>query len=112
MDDEFVKQLLDKLENDLNISSCNDFIGNLFDQRAEKIHTSISKNKEYKEQLKVLHKLNDEIIAKYENGREIISLIEDFKDNYIDTTSLIEKQMYKYGLYDGMKLIIEGLKNN
>ena len=48
MDDEFVKQLLDKLENDLNILSCNDFIGNLFDQRAEKIHTSISKNKEYR----------------------------------------------------------------
>ena len=102
MDDKFVKQILDKLENDLNIAPSKDFIGNLFDQRAEKIHTSISKNKEYKKQLKILHKLND----------EIISLIEDFKDNYIDTTSLIEKQMYKYGLYDGMKLIIEGLKNN
>ena len=112
MDDKFVKQLLDKLENDQNIAPSEDFIGSLFDQRAEKIHTSISKHKEYKEQLKILHNLNDEIIAKYENGREIISLIEDFKDNYIVTTSLIEKQMYKYGLYDGMKLILEGLKIN
>ena len=41
--------------------------------------------------------INDNIINQYEN---VIDEIED----------TIEKSMYKHGLYDGLKLIIEGMK--
>ena len=110
MSEDILKVILDKLENDLNIETSIDFIGDLFNQRAEKIHSAISTNKEYKQKLKNLHSLDEEIIAKYENGLEIISTIEEFNDSYSEMSSVIEKQMYKYGLYDGMKLIIEGMK--
>jgi len=108
MTEEFINRILDKFESDLHITKNKDFIGTLFEQRDENIYTSISKSDKYKSQLEILNNINNKIINKFEKGRDIIEAIEE----YFQMRCLIEKEMYKYGLYDGMKFIIEGMKNN
>ncbi len=112
MNDDFISNILDSLERNIHISQENidDFIGTLFEQRAEDMHTSVTKSEKYKNQLKKVHSVNDKILSKYENAKEIIEDFEESQDVHGELGELIEKEMYKYGLYDGMKLMIEGMK--
>lgn len=90
--------------------SIDDFIGTLFEQRAEDMHTSVTKSEKYKCQLKKVHSVNDKILSKYENAKDIIEDFEESQDVHGELGEIIEKEMYKYGLYDGMQLILKGLK--
>ena len=49
---------------------------------------------------------------KYDNGWEVITEIEDYLGTTYKMQNLIEKQMYKFGVYDGMKIILEEIKRN
>ena len=46
MNDDFISNILDSLERNIHISQENidDFIGTLFEQRAEDMHTSVTKS--------------------------------------------------------------------
>ena len=112
MYDDFIKQLLNLLGQNLNLKENKDFIETLFNQRAENFHISITKNKEYEKCRKNIRNVNDKIFAKYQNADDIISSIEEYESASGEMGSLIERQMYKYGLYDGLHLILDGLQKN
>lgn len=109
MKDDFIKQLLNLLGKDLKLKENNDFIETLFNKRAENFHISITKNKEYERCRKNIRNVNDKIFAKYPNADDIISSIEEYEIASSEMGGLIERQMYKYGIYDGIRLIFEGL---
>ena len=109
MIEEFIKQALSVLGEDLHLKENKDLIEILFRERAEKFHIAITKNNEYEKCRKNIRNVNDKIFAKYQNADDIISSIEEYEIASSEMGSLIERQMYKYGLYDGMRLILEGL---
>lgn len=109
MKDDFIKQLLNLLGKDLKLKENNDFIETLFNKRAENFHISITKNKKYERCRKNIRNVNDKIFAKYPNADDIISSIEEYEIASSEMGGLIERQMYKYGIYDGIRLIFEGL---
>lgn len=73
MYDDFIKQLLNLLGQNLNLKENKDFIETLFNQRAENFHISITKNEEYEKCRKNIRNVNDKIFAKYQNADDIIS---------------------------------------
>ena len=112
MIEDSIEQVLNILGKDLHIKKNCNFIDTLFDERAEKFHISITKNSRYKIDNKKIKILQDKIFAKYDNADDIISLMEEYENASDNMRYLIEKQMYKHGIYDGIKFVIEGLKNN
>ena len=54
---------------------------------------------------------NNHIIAKYDNAMDIINSMEEYADANGEMSNLIEKQMYKHGVYDGIRLILTDYKN-
>lgn len=110
MDKELFEQIFEKLEKELNIEKSVDFIGELLDERSEMIHLEISDKKEYKAHVSSVTEIEEEIGRKISNPIDIISLIEEHENEVYENYSKCEKLMYKYGLYDGMKLVIEGMK--
>lgn len=111
MDRESIELILQKLEKDLNIEKSEDFIGDLLELRANDIDKEISNDKDYKNYIKQISTIEEEIENKVESSFEIIKLIEKYEHIEYENCRRREKLMYKYGVYDGMKLIIEGLKD-
>ena len=111
MKKELIEQILEKLEDELHIEKNSDFIGELFDDRADTIHSEITKHKEYKKNIDKMNVIDEEIKEKFSNYWDIIKLIEKSRNITYKNSDLCEKLMYKYGVYDGMKLILEGTKN-
>ena len=109
MYDDFIKQVLSILGKDLHIKENSNFIDTLFEERAEKFHIAITKDDKYKTDSNKIRKLQNEIFAKYDNADDIIESMEEYEDASGNMGRLIEKQMYKHGIYDGMRLIIDGL---
>lgn len=107
--EDFIKQVLSIIEKDLQLKENKDFIEILFRERAENFHIAITKNNEYEKCRKSLRKINDKILAKYKNADDIISSIEEYEIASSEMGGLIERKMYKYGIYDGIRLIFEGL---
>lgn len=107
---DFIKQLSNLLGKNLNLKENQNFIDTLFNQRAENFHISITKNNEYEECRKNIRIVNDKILSKYQNADDIINSIEEYECASSEMGSVIERQMYKYGVYDGMQLILKGLK--
>lgn len=107
MYDDSIKQLLDSLSKNLHIKENENFIDTLFEQRAEKFHIAITKDDKYKIEIKKIRKLQNEIFAKYDNASDIINSVEEYGDIMGEMGNLIEKQMYKHGIYDGMRLILD-----
>ena len=112
MYDDFIKQLLNLLSTSLNLKEKQDFIEILFRERAENFHIAITKNAEYEKCRNNIRTVNDKIFAKYQNVNDIINSIEEYESASSEMGSLIEQQMYKYGLYDGLHLILDGLQKN
>lgn len=111
MKKELIEQILEKLEDELHIEKNSDFIGELFDDRADTIHSEITKHKEYKKYIDQINEIDEEIKEKSNNYWDIIKVIEKSRNITYKNSDLCEKLMYKYGLYDGMKLILEGTRN-
>lgn len=112
MYNDFIKQLLNLLGKNLNLKENQNFIDTLFNQRAENFHISITKNNEYEKCRKNIRILNDKILSKYQNADDIINSIEEYEYASSEMGSLIERQMYKYGVYDGIHLILDSLQKN
>ena len=112
MTEDFIKQVLSILGKDLHIKENSNFIETLFEERAEKFHIAITKDDRYKKEKLKMKTANNHIIAKYDNAMDIINSMEEYADANGEMSSLIEKQMYKHGLYDGMRLILDGLHTN
>lgn len=112
MDDDFIKQVLSILGKNLHIKENSNFIDTLFEERAERFHIAITKDNKYKIDSKKIRKLQDEIFEKYDNADDIIKSMEEYEDASGNMGRLIEKQMYKHGVYDGMRLIVDGLQKN
>ncbi len=110
MSEKFVNQLIKALREDLEVESSNDYIGDLFEERAENIHTTIGSNSEYKKQTIKICDVEDEIKGKIYNYQEIIPLVEKHNSIMYKRNYLCEKLMYKQGVLDGILFIIEGAK--
>lgn len=109
MYDDSTKQLLDLLSKNLHIKENENFIDTLFEQRAEKFHTAITKDDKYKIDSVQMRELQNKIFAQYDNANDIINSMEEYEKIIVEMGSLIEKQMYKHGIYDGMRLILDGI---
>lgn len=110
MKNEIGNKIVRGLEEELYVERNIDFIGELFEKRAETIHIAITKNEEYEEYLEGLKEINNEIREKFNNSKEIIRMIEMYENAERKGSRLYEKVMYKYGMHDGIKLILEGTK--
>lgn len=111
MEKELIEQILEKLENDLHIEKNADFIGELFEDRADTIHFEITKHEEYKKYIDKINEIDEEIKGKFSNYWDIVKIIEKSRNITYKNSESCEKFMYKYGIYDGMKLLLEGTKN-
>lgn len=107
MNKKFIENLIELLQKSLKISEKEDVIEDLFKSREEEIHRDITKNEDYKECLKKINKINEEIIGKFKNYEEIIDLIEKHNDADSELGHLVEKTMYKCGLLDGFLIAKE-----
>ena len=110
MDDQFIKKIIQNLKKDLYITESDDFIGDLFEQRTEDIDSAIINNKEYAKYLKRNIEITNEMINKLGNSNEVKSLLEEYLHITSKSNDLCEKIMYKYGILDGMLLVLEGTK--
>lgn len=111
MDNEFINKLIKTLERNLYINVKDNLIEELFYDRSEKFHEAITKNKKYKAYMKKINDIDKEIAEKFENRWEIINMIEKYTNATYEGEELCEKLMYKYGVLDGMLLIIQGTKH-
>ena len=82
----------------------------MFDARRCKIETSIMKSKDYKKYSKEIDKVYDELSEKYNNSYKIINSFEKYSDAIYSRECIYDKLLYKYGVMDGMKLIIDGVE--
>lgn len=106
-----LEQITSKLEEELDRKGKGNFIDELFDVRAEALHIDIRGNLEYKKSTGKVKQIDNEIKMKYGNKYwEIIHLIEKYEEATTDDGVLCEKLMYKHGVLDGMKLILDGTK--
>lgn len=81
-------------------------INKMYDAQEEKIDKIIKQTNE-----KLLGKLTDinieKIIKKYNEAEDIKEMFNKIEDNYNIKISQYNREMYKQGFIDGMKLIIE-----
>ena len=110
MSDNFITELVKRLSNDLETKPSVDFIGDVFEERSEEMHSMISSNNEYKKRTRKICKIEDEIKEKFNNAWEILEVIEKHYKEVYARNYLCEKIMYKQGLLDGILFIIEGTK--
>ncbi|WP_270739442.1 hypothetical protein [Massilioclostridium coli] len=104
------ENLLDQLEQDLQLEKNHDFIGELCEERAEIMHMSIVKNQEYKQHMNIIKQLRMEIRDTFQDDRLVFEYIEKYDKIKRENQYLYEKQMYKHGVYDGIMLLLEGMK--
>lgn len=110
MDKELIEQIMSCLEENWQKENYNDIIGDLFDTRAEEIYSDIAQNKLYREYINKAVEMEEEIKRKFKNSREIMQTIEDTEGARCEREYLSRKLMYIHGIYDGMKLILDGTK--
>jgi len=109
MSKKFIKQLIGRLRDDLEVEPSDDFIGDLFEERAENIHATIGSNSEYIRRTEIISNMQKKIIEKIDNLEEIAPLVEKHNNTLYDRNYLCEKLMYKHGVLDGILFIVEGL---
>lgn len=109
MEQDLYSAILKILEKDIKINTNENLINTLFEKRSEKFHVAVTKNDKYKVQKENLKKANEKIFNKYENAWDIISELENWQNISDEISHIIELQMYKYGVYDGIKLILDSI---
>ena len=105
-----IKQIIRILEEKLPAKTSKDFIGDLFEQRAEDIYAIIVKNEEYRNSTKEIYELEDKMLEIIKNSDEVNKLVERHYDKVYERCYLSDKLMYKHGVLDGLRIIIEGTK--
>lgn len=110
MDKELIKQILNNLEKNWHKENYNDIIGDLFDARAEEIYSDIAKNEIYTEYIDKAIDMENAIKRKFKNNGKIIQAIEVADKARSECEYLSRKLMYMHGIYDGMKLLLDGTR--
>jgi len=103
------KIMLKQLKKELHAKDEGDFILELFEKRLEELQSYIMKDEEYNENSRKILKIRNEIEEKYSNN-EILNAFEKHSSLVYFSNYLYEKLMYKCGVMDGMRLVIDGLK--
>lgn len=111
MNNEIIERLKEILQRGLNTSKDEDLIEEIFNSRMEEFHKDIIKNKQYKEYMKTINKIDKEIKNKFNNYEDIINVIEKHNNATCELEYLCEKLMYKFGLLDGLLLITQCSKS-
>lgn len=111
MNNEIIERLKEILQRGLNTSKDEDLIEEIFNSRMEEFHKDIIKNKQYKEYMKTINKIDKEIKNKFNNYEDIINVIEKHNNATSELEYLCEKLMYKFGLLDGLLLITQCSKS-
>ena len=106
-----IEQIMSKLEEELSRKGEENLVDEIFDERTESLHIYIKGNVKYKKSTEKIRQIDDEIKMKYgDKYREIIQLIEKYEDAVVKDGTICEKLMYKHGVLDGMKLILDGTR--
>ena len=104
------KKILDYLKQDIPLIENDDIIGTLFDEKSNSIEERIIHTKVYQEYRKEILQIECKIYDMLIDNSELLNLVEQFTKITYDRAEICDKLMYKYGFYDGMTLVIEGLK--
>lgn len=107
MNKEFTEKLIEILQEKLNTNKKQDLIEEVFNDRLEEFHKAIIQNKDYKEYMKKINKIDKEITGKFKNRWEIVEIIEKYNNATCELEYLCEKLMYKFGVLDGLLLITQ-----
>lgn len=83
----------------------------MFGDRIRDIDSAIARHKDYKKSLRKIDKFFDNILEKYKDNRQIAFTFEDYSDAVYCSVYAYEKLLYKYGVMDGIRLVIDGLKD-
>ena len=104
-------QIIKRLEKELNMENNLNIIDELFETRGEDFHLAITNNEEHKKLCKKIEQADNEIKKDNKHYKEFLKAFEKYEDASCDMGYLTEKLMYKFGLLDGMKIILEGTKH-
>ena len=102
--------MLEQLKKEFNEMERENMILKMFDERRCEIESSIMRSKDYKEYSKEIDKVYDELSEEYDNSSKIINSLEKYSDAIYSRECICDKLLYKYGVMDGMRLVIDGLK--
>ena len=102
--------IIKKLSKDIGAKQNADIIGKIFEERSENIQSEIRVNEQYNIHVRKIAKISKIIKTKFKNPMEIIQLCEQYANATSDSEYEYEKLMYKYGVLDGMNIILQGIK--
>ena len=108
---EFLEKILNVMRKDLQISQSEDFIKELFDNRTEEIHSKITESVEYQKINNKLKNINSDLTEKTNGNKELIKLVDDRDSLSYEMNYMCEMNMYKFGIYDALALILNGTKS-
>lgn len=103
------KEMLKNLKKELYPNKEKDFILKLFEKRRFEIDSQVIKNEKYKKYSKEIKEVYDRLENKYKDDLKIITSFEEYSDAIYSRESVCNKLLYKYGVMDGMRLIIDGM---
>lgn len=109
--EEIYDKIIKRLEKELKMENYENVIDELFEIRGENFHRAIMDNEEHQKLREKRKQVENEIRKNNENHKEFLKELEKFEDASSDMGYLTEKLMYKYGLLDGMNIILEGTKH-
>ena len=108
--DNNINKLLRILRSDLTLPHNYNSIEDFFEDRYEGIIGTIFNTDKMKKYEKQQDKIIEEISLKTNNSFDIVNLIEKLEEIYNNKYSDYELLMYKYGVHDGVSIILEGKK--
>lgn len=105
-----IKAISDYLKKDFNNFDTSDIICDLFDEKFDKIEQTLLHTPSYQTYRNQITQLENEIYKKISNDSSLIQLMEKYIEVVLDREELCNKLIYKYGIYNGMSLILTGTK--
>ena len=81
----------------------------MFEDHNCELYSSLSNSSEYKDNSNRISTIYREIEEKYKNHNEILHSFEEYSSAVYSSNYLCEKLMYKHGVMDGIKLVVEGM---
>lgn len=108
MDKDLIKEILNNIEKDFYKKTNKYSINQLFEDRAENIYSDIAEHEVYKQYINKAIEMENKVVEKLGNSEETMQLLEDINKFRCEYEYLSRKLIYKHGVSDGMRLVIEG----
>lgn len=105
-----INTLMSYLQENIPVEKYDDAIEELYNEKIRTIYDAIKDNPKNRNYTEEMNKLYKKMQQKCKGHNEIFDLLEKYIDIAIDRIELNNILMYKYGIYDGMTLIIDGTK--